>query len=169
MGRELVPRVPSPKLIPQGDGDVGVPWDAHVCPEASRARRILSVLLKARGSRGRVHVYPHVSAELLQLERVAARDVAVRGPGSRLALSGRLEISSRGGAWERDDDFLALAAELGGVLQRLFGRHLHGYLPGVALGHRAPCMCGMRGRRGYGASGAQALFLCTVWSYVVGF
>ena len=50
MGRELVPRVPSPKLIPQGDGDVGVPWDAHVCPEASRARRILSVLLKARGS-----------------------------------------------------------------------------------------------------------------------
>jgi hypothetical protein len=80
-----------------------------------------------------------------------------------------LEISSRGGAWERDGDFLALAAELGGVLQRFFGRHLHGYLPGVALGHRAPCMCGMRGRRGYGASGAQALFLCTVWSYVVGF
>ena len=73
MGRELVPRVPSPKLIPQGDGDVGVPWDAHVCPEASRARRILSVLLKARGSRGRVHVYPHLRAELLQLARVAAR------------------------------------------------------------------------------------------------
>ena len=48
MGRELVPRVPSPKLIPQGDGDVGVPWDAHVCPEASRARRILSVLLRRR-------------------------------------------------------------------------------------------------------------------------
>ena len=80
MGRELalelVPRVPSPKLIPQGDGDVGVPWDAHVCPEASRARRILSALLKAWGSRGRVHVYPHLRAELLQLARVAARYVA---------------------------------------------------------------------------------------------
>ena len=49
MGREVVPRVASPKLIPQGDGDVGVPWDAHARPEASRARRILSVLLKAGG------------------------------------------------------------------------------------------------------------------------
>ena len=69
MGRELVPRVPSPKLIPKGDGDVGVPWDAHVRLEAPRARRILSVLLEARGSRGGVHVYPHLRAELLQLLR----------------------------------------------------------------------------------------------------
>ena len=86
MGRELVPRVPSPKLIPKGDGDVGVPWDAHVRLEAPRARRILSVLLEARGSLGGVHVYLHLRSELLQLERVAARDMAVRGPGSGLAL-----------------------------------------------------------------------------------
>ena len=112
MGRELVPRVPSPKLIPQGDGDVGVPWDAHVRSEAPRARRIFSVLLEARGSRGRVHVYLHLRAELLQLARVAARYVAVRGPGSRLALPGRLEIPSRGGAREGNCDALALAAEL---------------------------------------------------------
>ena len=147
---------------------VGVPWDAHVRLEAPRARRILSVLPEARGSRGGVHVYPHLRSELLQLERVAARDMAVRGPGSGLALSGRLEIPSRGGARERDGDAPALAAELGGVVQRFSGRHLHGYLPGVALGHRALCVCGVRGRRGYGASGAQTLFLCAARPDVVG-
>ena len=30
MGRELVPRVPSPKLFPKGDGYVGVSRDGHV-------------------------------------------------------------------------------------------------------------------------------------------
>ena len=173
MGRELalelVPRVPSPKLIPQGDGDVGVPWDAHVCPEASRARRILSVLLKAGGSRGRVHVYLHPSAELLQFARVAARYVAMQGRGPGLALPGRLEIPSRGGAREGDGDAPALATELGGVVQRLFGRYLHGHLPGVAPGHRAPRVRRVRGSRGYGTSGAQPLFLRTVRSDVVGF
>ena len=140
MGRELVPRVPSPKLLPKGDGDVGVPWDAHVRLEAPRARRILSVLLEARGrgSRGGVHVYLHLRAELLQLERVAARDVAVRGPGSRLALSGRLEISSRGGAWERDGDFLALVAELGGVGIAALFRPPPAWLP-ARCGAGPPC------------------------------
>ena len=169
MGRELVPRVPSPKLIPQGDGDVGVPWDAYARPEASRARRVLGVLLKARRSRGRVHVYLHSSAELLQFARVAARYVAMQGRGPGLALPGRLEISSRGGAREGDGDALALAAELGGVVQRFSGCYLHGYLPGVALGYRALCVRRVRGRRGYGASGAQPLFLCTARSDVVGF
>ena len=164
MGRELVPRVPSPKLIPKGDGDVGVPWDAHVRLEAPRARRILSVLLEARGSRGRVHIYLHLRAELLQLARVAARDVTVRGPGPRLALPGRLEISSRGGAREGDDDALSLAAELGSIVQRFLGRYLHGHLPGMAVGHRALGVRRVRGGRGYGASGAQAFLLRMAWS-----
>ena len=37
--------------------------------------------------------------------------MAVRGPGSGLALSGRLEIPSRGGARERDGDAPAFAAD----------------------------------------------------------
>ena len=65
-------------------------------------------------------------------------------------------------------DAPAFAAELGGVEQRLSGRHLHGYLPGVAFGHCAPCVRGVRGRRGYGASGAQTLFLCAARPDVVG-
>ena len=82
------------KLLPKGDGDVGVPWDAHVRLEAPRARRILSVLPEARGSRGGVHVYPHLRAELLQLERVVSGYVAVRGVGARVAWAGRLGATS---------------------------------------------------------------------------
>ena len=51
-----------------------------------------------------------VRAELLQLARVVTCDVAVRGPGARLARAGRLEISGRGGARERDGNPPALPA-----------------------------------------------------------
>ena len=51
--------------------------------------------------------------------------VAVRGPGARLALAGRLEIPGRGGAREGDGDTLALLAQLVGIVQRSARRHLH--------------------------------------------
>ena len=59
---------------------------------------------------GRVHIYRDVRAELLQLARVVACDVAVRGPGARLARAGRLEVPGRGGARERDGNSPALPA-----------------------------------------------------------
>ena len=85
----------------------------HTCVRRHPERAASSASCWRRGGVGRVHVYLHLRAELLQLARGAARYVAVRGPGSRLALSGRLEIPSRGGARQGDGDALALAAELG--------------------------------------------------------
>ena len=81
-------------------------WDAHLRSEVSGACRGLSFVLEALGRCGRVYIYRHVRAELLQLARVVARYVAVRGPGARLALAGRLEIPGRGGAREGDGDTL---------------------------------------------------------------
>ena len=59
-------------------------WDAHLRSEVSGACRGLSFVLEALGRSGRVYSYRHVRAELLQLARVVARYVAVRGPGARL-------------------------------------------------------------------------------------
>ena len=58
----------------------------------------LSCVLEALWRNGRVHIYRDVRAELLQLARVVTCDVAVRGPGARLARAGRLEVPGRGGA-----------------------------------------------------------------------
>ena len=125
-------------------------WDAHVRSEVSGACRVLEAL----GRSGRVYSYRHVRAELLQLARVVARYVAVRGPGAHLALAGGLEIPGRGGAREGDGDALALLAQLVGIVQRSARRYLHGDLPGVALGYCLPAVRGVRGRRGYGAARA---------------
>ena len=92
------------------DGSGSVSWDADLRFEVPGACRLLCFALEAfifvLGRSGLFYSDGHVGAELLQLERVAARDMAVRGPGSSLALSGRLEVSSRGGARERDGDAL---------------------------------------------------------------
>ena len=42
-------------------------------------------VLEALWRMGRVYIYRHLRAELLQLARVVTRYVAVRGPGARLA------------------------------------------------------------------------------------
>ena len=87
-GGTSVPRVPNPKLIPERDGSGGVSRDAHLCFEVSGACRLLSfapeALILHLGRRGRVYIYHHVGAELLQLERVVSGNVAVRGLGARV-------------------------------------------------------------------------------------
>jgi hypothetical protein len=69
-GGTSVPRVPNPKLIPERDGGGGVSRDAHLCFEVSDAC-LLSLapeaLILHLGRRGRVYIYHHVGAELLQL------------------------------------------------------------------------------------------------------
>ena len=72
-------------------------------------------MLEALWRNGRVHIYRDLRAEQLQLARVVTRDVAVRGPGARLARAGRLEIPGRGGARERDGNPPALPAQLCGI------------------------------------------------------
>jgi hypothetical protein len=67
-----------------------------------RAAASASIVLEALWRSGRVHIYRDLRAELLQLARVVTRDVAVRGPGARLAWAGRLDIPGRGGAREGD-------------------------------------------------------------------
>ena len=76
-------------------------------------------------------IYRHMGAELLQLARVVTRDAAVRGPGARLAGTGRQEVPGCGGVRDGDGDALALLAQLSCVVQRSASRHLHGDLPGV--------------------------------------
>ena len=88
----------------------GASGDAHLRVEVPGACRGLSFVLEALWRNGRVHIYSDVRAELLQLARVVTCDVAVRGPGARLARAGRLEISGRGGARERDGNLPALSA-----------------------------------------------------------
>ena len=153
-GTLSVPWVPNPKLIPERDGSGGMSWDVHLRSEVSDACRNLSVLSKALGRRGGVYIYRHVGAELLQLERVVSGYVAVRGLRACLAWAGRLEIPGRGGIREGYGDALALPAELAGIVQRPASRHLHGDLPGVALGYSLSALCAVRGRRGYGAARA---------------
>ena len=80
----------------------GASGDAHLRSEVSGACRDLSFVLEALWRSGRVHIYRHLRAELLQLARVVTRYVAVRGPGARLAWAGRLDIPGRGGAREGD-------------------------------------------------------------------
>ena len=63
----------------------GASGDAHLRSEVSGACRGLSFVLKALWRSGRVYIYRHLRAELLQLARVVTRYVAVRGPGARLA------------------------------------------------------------------------------------
>ena len=65
------------------------PGDAHLRSEVSGACRDLCLLLETLGRTGRVHIYLHICAELLQFTRVVTRDAAVRGPGARLASSAR--------------------------------------------------------------------------------
>ena len=84
---------------------------AHLRSEVSGACRGLSFVLEALGRSGRVYSYRHVRAELLQLARVVARYVAVRGPGAHLALAGGLEIPGRGGAREGDGDPLMVSGK----------------------------------------------------------
>ena len=96
--RRLVPWIPRPKLIPKWDGMHGAPGDAHLHLEVSGKCRGSSCVLEALWRNGRVHIYRDVRAELLQLARVVTCDVAVRGPGARLARAGRLEVPGRGGA-----------------------------------------------------------------------
>ena len=74
-----------------------VPGDAHLHIEVSGACRVPSCVLETLWRNGRVHIYSDLRAELLQLARVVTRDVAVRGPGARLARAGRLDIPGRGG------------------------------------------------------------------------
>ena len=85
--RKLVPWIPRPKLIPEWDGMYGASGDAHLRSEVSGACRPRPQL-RAGGAveySGRVYIYRHLRAELLQLARVVTRYVAVRGLGARLA------------------------------------------------------------------------------------
>ena len=66
----------------------GASGDAHLRSEVSGACRGLSFVLEALWHSGRVYIYRHLRAELLQLARVVTRYVAVRGPGF---VSGNLE------------------------------------------------------------------------------
>jgi len=110
VGGRLVPWIPRPKLIPERDGMCGASGDAHLRLEVSGACRGLSFVLEALWRNGRVHIYRDLRTELLQLARVVTRDVAVRGPGARLAWAGRLDIPGRGGAREGDGNPPALPA-----------------------------------------------------------
>ena len=56
MGRELVPRVPSPKLIPKGDGDVGPKSPAR------RPLRICTLRDRMLNSAARVLLHPFIDA-----------------------------------------------------------------------------------------------------------
>ena len=93
----------------------GASGDAHVRSEVSRACCGLRFVLEALWRICRVYIYLHLRAELLQLAGVVTRDVAVRGPGARLAWAGRQEIPGRGGARERDGNPPALPAQLCGI------------------------------------------------------
>ena len=88
----------------------GASGDAHFRSEVSRACCGLRFVLEALWRICRVYIYLHLRAELLQLAGVVTRDVAVRGPGARLAWAGRQDIPGRGGAREGDGDLLALPA-----------------------------------------------------------
>ena len=66
MGR-LVPWIPRPKLIPERDGMYGASGDAHLRTEVPGACRGLSFALEVLWRKGRVHIYPYLRAELLQL------------------------------------------------------------------------------------------------------
>ena len=90
----------------------GAPGDAHFRSEVSRACCGLRFALEALWRMGRVYIYRHLRAELLQLTRVVTRYVAMRGPGARLAWAGRQDIPGRGGAREGDGDLPALPALL---------------------------------------------------------
>ena len=74
----------------------GAPGDAHFRSEVSRACCGLRFVLEALWRMGRVYIYRHLRAELLQLTRIVTRYVAVRGPGARLAWAGRQDIPGRG-------------------------------------------------------------------------
>ena len=63
--------------------------------EVSGACCGLRFLLEALWRICRVYIYLHLRAELLQLAGVVTRDVAVRGPGARLAWAGRQDIPGR--------------------------------------------------------------------------
>ena len=69
----------------------GASGDTHLRVEVSGVCCGLSFVLEALWCSGRVHVYRDLRAELLQLARVVTRDVAVRGPGARLARAGFVE------------------------------------------------------------------------------
>ena len=70
MGGRSVPWIPRPKLIPEWDGMYGASGDAHLRSEVSGACRGLSFVLEALWRSGRVYIYRHLRAELLQLARV---------------------------------------------------------------------------------------------------
>ena len=84
--------------------------DAHLRTEISGACRGLSFLLEALRCTGCVHIYRHMGAELLQLARVVTRDAAVRGPGARLAGTGRQEVP--GCIWPGSFEICFLKSEI---------------------------------------------------------
>ena len=74
MGRELVPRVPSPKLIPKGDGDVGPKSPAR------RPLRICTLRDRMLNSAARVLLHPFIDATSMRCAVYASYIIYIGRP-----------------------------------------------------------------------------------------